>query len=715
MITCMSVGHADGTNNNCLVESLITVLTEAEFLKPLTAQQRRLACSMNRSRLVNHDNESLRPADEQGNKCEEAYLEHDKHAEPTVRFLFAYCVVQGLVRPGNRNPENGFKLTVYSRADSNQIPASVVHICRGDTSSAEPYPLYLYNYLGERLRGVHYAPMHHLQVQAPMPQEEVDTPVPAAVAERERTRGGSADGNRSAGSVATMCVPAFASGVSRRCEAGSGTAADEHATTRKRSFCSMLGCVPARATVTSAEGEGSEASESSSDASEDSEEDGAGNHAEEDLCFEVQCRRDIRPEDMVERDLVRKRCLELREHMRQRPDLPCNSAQQPLSAEDIEKGVKLPLYSCPFVEGVDGPCTFATNNRNEFLHHICGGKQDKARTHVALLQRICPPDIEGMDNFAYVHEAMACAERERWPLRGLTTTRRALDLLAVRYNDQSIQCLCCFICGQLRTTCAGYDQVDLKAERPAAKHSNNTEIRYRTVDELVHVEKQCAGTLLNNCGEALWRQRYYAATAEEKTSAKYPWRGKELLHVPLSQCHADRERHVSQWMVEFHIDSHAGKLFGCTEDMQCDRDPAAHAQDYDAAPHYCRRLCKHCRMPVCEDCWAKLWQHNNKLAWKAGGTIPMSLANDHYYGHVHRVITKYDVTWLEMAACSTMWTTMLVYYLELPYGHLLNAKLGKPAARTAVRGNLYSYPLVMEDMNRSIAEALQYAAQAQQP
>ena len=93
----------------------------------------------------------------------------------------------------------------------------------------------------------------------------------------------------------------------------------------------------------------------------------------------------------------------------------------------------------------------------------------------------------------------------------------------------------------------------------------------------------------------------------------------------------------------------------------------------------------------------------------------MSLANDHYYGHVHRVITTYDVTWLEMAACSTIWTTMLVCYLEKPYGHLLNEKLGQPVARTVVRGNLFSYPLAMEDMNRSIAQALQYAAQSQQP
>ena len=79
----------------------------------------------------------------------------------------------------------------------------------------------------------------------------------------------------------------------------------------------------------------------------------------------------------------------------------------------------------------------------------------------------------------------------------------------------------------------------------------------------------------------LWRQRYYDATAEEKQSAKYPWTGKELLQMPLSECHADRERHVSQWSVEFHMGTRGGKLFGCTEDIQCDRDPGAHRKDYE--------------------------------------------------------------------------------------------------------------------------------------
>ena len=77
--------------------------------------------------------------------------------------------------------------------------------------------------------------------------------------------------------------------------------------------------------------------------SQESEEEEAAEHVEADLCFEVQCRAQMNPEDVVEMDLVRARCLELRQHMRERPDLPCKSGQQPLSAADIDKGMKVKL------------------------------------------------------------------------------------------------------------------------------------------------------------------------------------------------------------------------------------------------------------------------------------------------------------------------------------------------------------------------------------
>ena len=87
----------------------------------------------------------------------------------------------------------------------------------------------------------------------------------------------------------------------------------------------------------------------------------------------------------------------------------------------------------------------------------------------------------------------------------------------------------------------------------------------------------------------------------------------------------------------------------------------------------------------------------------------MSSTNDHYYGHVHRYIVENNVTWLECAACCTVWSTMLVYYLEAPYGHLIDVPFGQPDARTKVKGNLFSFSMPWEDIERCCREASQHA------
>ena len=78
----------------------------------------------------------------------------------------------------------------------------------------------------------------------------------------------------------------------------------------------------------------------------------------------------------------------------------------------------------------------------------------------------------------------------------------------------------------------------------------------------------------------------------------------------------------------------------------------------------------------------------------------MSLSNDHYYGHVNRFIVENQVTWLECAASCMVWSTMLVYYLEAPHGHLMAEVLGNPQARTQVKGNLFSFSMPWEDIER---------------
>jgi hypothetical protein len=87
---------------------------------------------------------------------------------------------------------------------------------------------------------------------------------------------------------------------------------------------------------------------------------------------------------------------------------------------------------------------------------------------------VLPSDIAWVTNLDYVSQAAAIAERERWPRLGLSTTRRALKSLCCRFNDEKVQCLACFICGNLRTTCEGFPQVDL--DSPATGSSANVKL-----------------------------------------------------------------------------------------------------------------------------------------------------------------------------------------------------------------------------------------------
>ena len=197
---------------------------------------------------------------------------------------------------------------------------------------------------------------------------------------------------------------------------------------------------------------------------------------------------------------------------------------------------------------------------------------------------------------------------------GLSTCRRTLNLLALRYSDDTIKCLACFICGQLRTTCAGYPPVNLNSTDPPT--FANTEIAYHKGYALRDVEAQHPGTLLNNCGFDLWQKRY--VDQDEERSKTYPWRGKKLVSKPLSQCVDNRERHLSRWAVQLQIEGKSWKLFGCTEDIRCLASPDRHAGDCEQTP-FCRKLCRRCEVPVCRDSWGKLWKHDaNSLVFDGG-------------------------------------------------------------------------------------------------
>ena len=88
-----------------------------------------------------------------------------------------------------------------------------------------------------------------------------------------------------------------------------------------------------------------------------------------------------------------------------------------------------------------------------------------------------------------------------------------------------------------------------------------------------------------------------------------------------------------------------------------------------------------CDAPVCHDCSGELRDRGAESSFLGDGAIITIISNDHYHGHVSRYIVENNVTWLECAACCTVWSTLLVYYLEAPYGHLIDVPFGQPEAR----------------------------------
>ena len=156
----------------------------------------------------------------------------------------------------------------------------------------------------------------------------------------------------------------------------------------------------------------------------------------------------------MEQDIINRRCRQIRGLLRSRPTLPLKADGSELSVEDVATGVRLPMYTCPFLD-----CNAHFSDRSYFLHHVAGGVSDT--THRKVLEEVCGNNYSFLTPLDYISRAVGQAERERWPRLGMNTTRRALNLLCQRFSDKRIKCVSCFICGQLRTTCEGYPCVDL--------------------------------------------------------------------------------------------------------------------------------------------------------------------------------------------------------------------------------------------------------------
>lgn len=159
------VGRVHG-RNDCCADSPLQLLIGHGFLSAsIDEDDRDAACAANRAALVTHADATLHPrnrdpfsAVDQG-LCETAFLQHDRHAEPTVLFFMDWFREQAL----HPLPASGITVSVYSRFDSAAIPAPSLVVCqarnRVDRAEEELVVFPLYNTTGSSCNGTHYDPI----------------------------------------------------------------------------------------------------------------------------------------------------------------------------------------------------------------------------------------------------------------------------------------------------------------------------------------------------------------------------------------------------------------------------------------------------------------------------------------------------------------------------------------------------------------------------
>ena len=148
------VGRASGDANNCLADSLLQLLVAHSFVRgPVSDAESTGACRANREALSAQP--LLRPRDLHGSESRRAYLEHDRHAAPTVEFFAAWFADRWL-RP---MPPGGFELHVYTRFDSSTWHEVCVLSRPGGAPVGAPHKLHMYNSSGRGVWGFHYDPV----------------------------------------------------------------------------------------------------------------------------------------------------------------------------------------------------------------------------------------------------------------------------------------------------------------------------------------------------------------------------------------------------------------------------------------------------------------------------------------------------------------------------------------------------------------------------
>ena len=238
----------------------------------------------------------------------------------------------------------------------------------------------------------------------------------------------------------------------------------------------------------------------------------------------------------------------------------------------------------------------------------------------------------------------AVLERERGqvPQVGWSVDRRTLRRLQVDLDDNTCQALICACCARVSPGGMG------------------GEIAYISV-------KQLFNALTPEAVKANWNLERYMTQYATLAAVTNRFEAHEWTRtLPATICNGMR-------------------LICCPEDVRC-----------GLCAENALQLCEACELPLCRNCLEHMCKQD-------AGAVPEALANDNWFGYPTELLYTYRVRWIEAAAASPVWTSVINYYLEADRGNLIEEHLQRPEHRTAIRGNVSSFSIPWEEVLAALA------------
>ena len=233
-------------------------------------------------------------------------------------------------------------------------------------------------------------------------------------------------------------------------------------------------------------------------------------------------------------------------------------------------------------------------------------------------------------------------ERGQVPQVGWSVDRRTLRRLRVDLDDNTCQALICACCTRVSPGGMG------------------GEIAYISVEQLF-------GALTPEAVKANWNLERYMTQYGTLAAVTNRFEAHEWTRtLPETICDGMQ-------------------LICCPEDFRCGRCTESALQ-----------LCQACELPLCRNCLEHMCKQN-------ACAVPEALANDNWFGYPTELLYTYKVRWIEAAAASPVWTSVINYYLEADRGNLIEEHLHRPEHRTAIRGNVSSFSIPWEEVLAALA------------